>query len=77
MFTTFLPLKVYGDFFRRSRADNSAVYGPIRLNFEVIPDFIVVLLTCKNEKDSIKNEGARVFTTIYIDFSYTQGQLTP
>ena len=38
---------------------------------------MVVLLTCKNEEDSIKNEGARVFTTLYINFSDTQGQITP
>ena len=30
---------------------------------------MVVLLTCKNKEDPIKNEGARVFTTLYIDFS--------
>ena len=36
-----------------------------------------VLVTCKNEEDSIKNEGARVVTTLFIDFSDTQGQLTP
>ena len=36
---------------------------------------MVVLLTCKN-KDPIKNEGARVFTTLYIDFSDAQGQIT-
>ena len=35
---------------------------------------MVVLVTCKNEEDPIKNEGARVFTTLYIDFSDTQGQ---
>ena len=35
-----------------------------------------VLVTCKNEEDPIKNEGARVFTTLYIDFSDTQGQIT-
>ena len=33
--TTFLPLYVYGDFFRRSRAVNSAVLGPIWPNFEL------------------------------------------
>ena len=38
---------------------------------------MVVLVTCKNEEDPIKNEGARVVTTLFIDFSYTQGQLTP
>ena len=37
---------------------------------------MVVLLTCKNKENPIKNEGARVFTTLYIDFSDTQGQIT-
>ena len=32
---------------------------------------------CKNVEDSIKNEGARVVTTLFIDFSDAQGQLTP
>ena len=30
--------------------------------FELIQAFVHVLLTCKNEVDQIKNEGARVFT---------------
>ena len=38
---------------------------------------MVVLVTCKNEEDPIKNEGARVVTTLFIDFSDAQGQLTP
>ena len=37
---------------------------------------MVVLLTCKNEEDPIKNRGARVFTTLYINFSDAQGQKT-
>ena len=36
---------------------------------------MVVLVTCKNE-DLIKNEGARVFTTLYINFSDAKGQIT-
>ena len=36
-----------------------------------------VLVACKNEEDPIKNEGARVVTTFFIDFSDAQGQLTP
>ena len=36
-----------------------------------------VLVACKNEADPIKNEGARGVTTLFIDFSHTQGQLTP
>ena len=31
--------------------------------FELIQAFMVVLLTCKNEENPIKNEGARVLTT--------------
>ena len=34
------------------------------------------LVACKNEEDPIKNEGARVVTTLFIDFSDAQGQLT-
>ena len=37
---------------------------------------MVVLLTCKNKEDTIKNEGARVITTLYTDFSDAQGQVT-
>ena len=36
----------------------------------------MVLVTCKNEEDLIENEGARVFTTLYINFSDAQGQIT-
>ena len=62
-FTRFLPLYVYGDFPRRSRAANSAVLGPIWPNFKLVQDVIDVLVTCKYEEDTIKNEGARVFIT--------------
>ena len=37
---------------------------------------MVVLLTCENEEDPIKNRGARVYTTLYINFSDVQGQIT-
>ena len=37
---------------------------------------MVVLHTCKNEKDPIKNEDARVLTRLYVVFSDAQGQLT-
>ena len=63
MMTSFSPLKVYGDFSRRSRAANSAVLGPIWPNFELVRDLIDVLVTCKYEEDPIKNKGARVDTT--------------
>ena len=35
-----------------------------------------VLITCKYEKDPIKNEGARVVKTSYINISDAQGQIT-
>ena len=35
-----------------------------------------VLVTCKYEEDPIKNEGARVDTTLYSNFSDAQGQAT-
>ena len=38
---------------------------------------MVVLHTCKNEEDPIKNEDARVLTGLYVVFSDAQGQLTP
>ena len=33
---------------------------------------MVVLVTCKNEEDPIRNKGARVVTTLFIDFSDAQ-----
>ena len=36
-----------------------------------------VLVACKNEENQFKNEGARVVTTLFIDFLEAQGQLTP
>ena len=35
------------------------------------------LVVCKNKEDPIKNEGARVVKTLFIDFADAQGQLTP
>ena len=56
------PLYKSTGIFKRSRAANSAVRGLIELKFELVPDFVIVLLTCKNEEDPIKNEGSRVLT---------------
>ena len=36
-----------------------------------------LLVACTNEEDPIINEGARVVTTLFINFSDAQGQLTP
>ena len=35
-----------------------------------------LLVACKHEEDPIKNEGARVVTTLFMNFSDAQGQLT-
>ena len=35
-----------------------------------------VLITCKYEEDPIQNEGARVVTTLYSNFSDAQEQIT-
>ena len=43
-------------------AANSVASGGIWPKFELIQAYIHVLVTCKNEEDSIKNEGARVAT---------------
>ena len=45
-------------------------------NFKPIQAFMVILVTCKNEEDPIKNEGVSVVIRLFIDFSDAQGQLT-
>ena len=42
---------------------NSVVSGWISLKLKPIHAFMRVLISCKNEEDPIKNEGARVITT--------------
>ena len=37
---------------------------------------MVVHITCKNEEEPINNRGARVFTTLNINFLDAQGQIT-
>ena len=54
---------VYGNCFRCSRAANSVVSGPIWPKFELVQDFMYVLLTCKYEKDKIKNNREKVETS--------------
>ena len=55
---------------------NSADLGLIWPKFDPIHDFIAVLVTCKNKDGPIKNEGPRLLTTLYFDFSDAQWQLT-
>ena len=56
--------RLYDVFFKSSRPTNSKVSGGILPKFELIQAFIVVLATCKNEKEPIKNEGARMLTRL-------------
>ena len=46
-------------FLRSIKGSSSVANLP---KFKLIQAFMHVLLTCKNEVDQIKNEGARVFT---------------
>ena len=57
-------------------AAKSAVLGPIWPNFELVPDVMDVLVTCKYEEDPIKNRDARVIITVYVNFSDAKGQIT-
>ena len=58
-FELFSSKRVSKDFLNWSRAAIYAVHGSIRLNFQFIQGYIVVLVTCGIEEDPIKNEGAR------------------
>ena len=60
-------------FLNWSREANSAVHDWIRLNFKLIRDYIVVLVSCKNEEDPIKNEGARMLTSYCSIFQTLKG----
>ena len=62
METAFSHCKSTGDFFRRSRAANSVVSGRIWPKFELIQDFMHVLVTCKYKEDRIKNNREKVET---------------
>ena len=53
--------------FRRSMAANFVVGNGIWPKFKLMQAFIVVLVTCKN--DPSNNEGTRMVTTVYGDFS--------
>ena len=70
-------------FFKCSRTDNSRVGGGILPKFNLIQASMHVLVTCKNEDDSIKNEEARGVTTFFhiispwCFFTDAQGQTTP
>ena len=54
---------LYFDFSDAQWATNSVVGDKIWPKFTLIQAFMVVLVTCKNEDQCKKNEGARVVTT--------------
>ena len=47
-------------------AGNSVVSGRVCLKFELIIVIMNVIVSCKNEQDPNKNDGARVFTTFLL-----------
>ena len=53
-------------FYRCSRAAKSAVQDLICLKFKLVQACMGVLVTCKNEKDPIKNEGTREINVIHL-----------
>ena len=63
--TSFSPILAYGDFLRRSRAANSSVGGPIRPELELIQALMHVFVTCKYEKDRMKNSREKVETPFF------------
>ena len=55
-------ISLWGFFFRRSRAANSAVSGPSRPKFKLVRALMHVIITCKYEKDRMKNRREKVVT---------------
>ena len=49
-------------------------YGRYLNSFKLL---VVILVTCNNEGDPFNSEDTRVVTTLFMDLSYAQGQLTP
>ena len=52
-------------FLRRLRAASSVVHGRIWLNFNLIQALMYVIITCKYEKDPIKNNREKVATPFF------------
>ena len=63
METPFSHYKYMGKFLDTQRAANFVVSGPICLKFELVRDFMHVLITCKYKKDRIKNNREKVETS--------------
>ena len=56
-------------FFRRLRAVYSVVRGPIWPNFKFIQALMYVIITCKYEKDPIKNNREKVATLFFSNYN--------
>ena len=52
-------------FFRHLRADHSVVCGQIWPNFKLIEALMYVIITCKYEKNPIKNNLEKVATPFF------------
>ena len=63
MATPFSHYKSMGNF-RCSRAANPIVSSPIWPKFELVRDFMHVLVTCKYKKDRVKSNRGKVVTEI-------------
>ena len=57
------PIISLWEIFRRSRAANSIVSGPIWPKVKLLQDFMHVLDTCKYKKNRIKNNQEKVETS--------------
>ena len=72
------PLYVYWDFFRHSRAANSAVGGRIWPNFKLLRVLMHIIIICKYEKDRMKNSWEKVFAIITLSVAMeTSGLIWP
>ena len=60
--TQFSHYKSMGNVFQRSRAANSKVSGPIWPKFELVRDFMHILVTYKYKKNRIKSNREKVET---------------
>ena len=59
------PIISLWGFFSRSRAANLAVGGQIRPKFELVPSLMHVIVTCKYEKERMKNSREKVETPFF------------
>ena len=60
METQHFPIISLWEIFRRSKVANSVVSGPVWPKFELVRDFMYVLVTCKYKKDRMKNKRENV-----------------